>query len=1772
MKVRLMETPLAVPRYRQVRLPTVAAELAPYADVTINDENVERVDLSPTDLVGFTAQPYNVGRAIHLARHFRAQGTKTIIGGPHATTMRDRLLEHFDAVVVGEVEGLGERIVHDLERGALAGIYENERPPDLATCRLPRRDLQNASAYYTMNFPIELSRGCPHRCSFCYGPYGFPTYRTRPLAQIEADLDRWDHGYIEAVDMHFAADPAHLLEVCELLERRRVWGWYGQATIESMDDPALLERMARSGCNMVFVGMESIEESALRANNKGFNQVREYRRIIRMVQDHGIFVHAGLMWGLDGASPDAFDATARFCEETGVYLASTNMLTLFPGTPAHDQAQAEGRLLATDLRDYDGARITIAPQGMSPQEVQDGARRFMERFYSNTSIFRRSLQAGNHNIAQLWGFWGMNLAYRAYFQRWTARLDEPDSPWRRPDAEAAGFPWVGGPMPWFYSVSDQTGRLLTMGHKLWDRPRRPAGPLTTAMLFGVGVLASLMILAGAHFVEALTWPVAFPGTLLGLWAYGVACWLSAGLLDRLSRAEPRGAVAALGLVATTVPMISATAALPTHAQAWRLLCAVGVLCFALKAHSVLRSRTDQGSLKVFSFLLLWPGFELPAAFRPDPTRALLVRHYPMMFAGGARLMAAALLFPALFWLSLHLQQGPGMALVLLGRAAMVYLLLRGGLEWLTAYWRMVGCELPDPFGPRPFGPAPSALWRSWNVPWHRWLQQRIYLPLGGRERPVRATMACFAVSGVAGIAVLSPTLGRLAWEPLAFFLAQGALVVLDKHMGARSPGPGRRRVLTLGLLTALLLVASLSTTGCARMYAGMISAKVVADQRELSSYRGTYVERFPSDGDAARGAVPRAEVVREVSYLAPSSIRVEVLEPAEHAGELIIYDGETLCMHFPREGVGLHIRGAEAPTPAQLRRVITEDTLWSWDHFAYSYRGTEPLVGRQVDHWKAVPTRHQPLLYPYEAWTDLQYSVPLKVEIRDSPTQPWYAMEFTEVQFDAPVDPAEFSCDLPEDSWVMDWDLDRPGVPVEQLAEQLDFDLLLPDELPLGLELRRALAGESGAPVAQLLMDDKGRWLSLTESHGFGRVLEPGAGIPIRVGDEAGSLTLMGSFSTVSWYAGNTALTLVGNLPYQEMVRVAASLEPPPGTEVGDVFALEGYRSTVEETCPACATPALVRCVEVHADGSLRVEVTDPPQRAGEALTYDGETLSLFWPQQRLGVRIRGAEPPTQEQLRALAREDGLWALHNYDNRWQGQDELAGRPVSHWSSTPSDPQAGHRPYQTWLDKQTALPLGWEIRDHDGGLFYAARTRDLQLDTAPSTPAGLDFPPGTRVYDWDLAAPSMTPEEQRALGFDLLLPTHLPEGLAVERVLASPDLPVANVLMGSGARWLSLIEVRHWGGPPMNRNGMPIDIAGRPGTLELSGAWATVSWSVGHTALTLVGNLPYQELLAVAASVQPDPDSWEAQDLLAIGPMRSRVVERHAGSTQPIVREILSNGDGAVRVEVLEPRSRAGELFLYDGETITMWWPRHLMGVRIRGVQPPDEAQLRASWEQDALWSLHNFDLAYEGSEARAGRDAEHWSATPMQDGPYRHTTQTWLDRSTALPLAVELHDADDALFYAMEVQELEPLEAVDEATFQHRFPANAVVFEWDLRDPGQPLESLQRSMNFGLHLPTSLPEDVALTKMVRGRHALPMAVALMEGDQRWLSLTQARRLPGAVDPSLGVPVEIAGQPGVLVFAGAFTSVSWNQGDAALTLVGNLPYPQLLTVAASVEPI
>ena len=423
--------------------------------------------------------------------------------------------------------------------------------------------------------------------------------------------------------------------------------------------------------------------------------------------------------------------------------------------------------------------------------------------------FRRSLQAGSHSSAQLWGFWGFNLAYKAWFRRWGERFELREVQWSAAPAERHSFPWVGGRMPWSYGVADLWGRVLTAGHKAWDRPAAGVGKGSTWILLLLALLVSRLLLSGCAAVEASSWPLPFPSVPLALAIFGAATLASGALVDRLWRCDLSAPLARAGLIFAGAPVLAGVAVLPDHARGWRLLCAISLLTFLLKGWDLLARPRDRehSSLRVASFLWWWPGLDFSRAFRVDHTRELVFRHVPLMAFGTARLWVAALLFPALFLLALHGEHGAWGLLGLVGRLALVYLLLRGVLEYWTAWWRMVGCELPEPFGGRPFGPSPRALWRSWNVPLQDWLKRHVYLPLGGRDRPVVAVLGSFLLSGSLGALSLAPVVGRLPWELPAFFLAQAGLVLLEQRLAARGAPRVARRLVPALLVALFLLLA-----------------------------------------------------------------------------------------------------------------------------------------------------------------------------------------------------------------------------------------------------------------------------------------------------------------------------------------------------------------------------------------------------------------------------------------------------------------------------------------------------------------------------------------------------------------------------------------------------------------------------------------------------------------------------------------------------------------------------------------------------------------------------------------------------------------------------------------------------------------------------------------------------------------------------------------------------------------------------------------------------
>ena len=151
----------------------------------------------------------------------------------------------------------------------------------------------------------------------------------------------------------------------------------------------------------MLIGFESLNPDNLKAMHKSFNTMRGgFTTAIANLRRYQIRLYATFIFGYDSDTPESFADTAAFAREQGCYIAAFNHLTPFPGTPLYERLQQEGRLLydAWWLDDaYSYNMIPFQPAGMTPEALRRGCLDARRRFYSWSSIVRRSIQTPNRS-------------------------------------------------------------------------------------------------------------------------------------------------------------------------------------------------------------------------------------------------------------------------------------------------------------------------------------------------------------------------------------------------------------------------------------------------------------------------------------------------------------------------------------------------------------------------------------------------------------------------------------------------------------------------------------------------------------------------------------------------------------------------------------------------------------------------------------------------------------------------------------------------------------------------------------------------------------------------------------------------------------------------------------------------------------------------------------------------------------------------------------------------------------------------------------------------------------------------------------------------------------------------------------------------------------------------------------------------------------------------------------------------------------------------------
>jgi radical SAM superfamily enzyme YgiQ (UPF0313 family) len=410
--------PIKYSLFPPLGLATLAAYLPDDAEVTIEDEHVERVDLDDDpDLVVIEAYITSARRSYEIADHYRRRGIRVVMGGLHPTSLPEEAARHADTVFLGPGEDTWPQFLADLAAGRPAPRYQSSAR---SLHGLPpiRRDLIKRHLYFVPN-SIVVSRGCPHSCDFCYKDAFFEggrSFYTQTVDDALAEIQRLPGRHLYFLDDHLFGNPRFARELfAGMTGMGRLWQAAG--TVKSVVQPRLLEAAVASGLRSLFIGFETISPTNLIQHDKRQNLNRDYGAAIRRLRDLGVMVNASFVFGMDDDDPTVFDRTVEWAVEQGIETATFHILTPYPSTGLYQRMATEDRLLHSDWDLYDTRHAVFRPARMSPEQLEDGYRRAYRDFYSWRNILTGAA------TKPTWPGRGRHVAYSAGWKKFERLWD-----------------------------------------------------------------------------------------------------------------------------------------------------------------------------------------------------------------------------------------------------------------------------------------------------------------------------------------------------------------------------------------------------------------------------------------------------------------------------------------------------------------------------------------------------------------------------------------------------------------------------------------------------------------------------------------------------------------------------------------------------------------------------------------------------------------------------------------------------------------------------------------------------------------------------------------------------------------------------------------------------------------------------------------------------------------------------------------------------------------------------------------------------------------------------------------------------------------------------------------------------------------------------------------------------------------------------------------------------------------------------------------------------
>lgn len=410
------------------------------ADLILKRDNIkdivpELIHTYNPDVVGLSAMSFQFETAKQIAALIKTinNHVKTILGGYHATVTYQELSassdsEPFDFLFRGEGDIGFNEFLSALEGGrrfdSIKGlsyhqnggfVHNTPRPlEDLRKIKIPDRSKRIWGGYHLYGARyeiIESSRGCTMPCNFCsidkmYGS----SFREFEIERVIGDIkDSKKHG---AYCFFFADDNITLNvprfeRLCDaIVEHGLNDAWYiiqassvGIATSET-----LVEKMAKAGFKVVFLGIENVSEENLKRMKKG-RILEKTQAAIKKLHDNDIMIIGGIIIGHPDDKESDIVQNYEFCRDNNIDFAAFQILTPYPKTGSREELLKMGLVTnETDFSKYNGYWANVKTYHLSSKELQFLRWKYSKEYSDiacKTPAFKKNMPIGHRHLINI---------------------------------------------------------------------------------------------------------------------------------------------------------------------------------------------------------------------------------------------------------------------------------------------------------------------------------------------------------------------------------------------------------------------------------------------------------------------------------------------------------------------------------------------------------------------------------------------------------------------------------------------------------------------------------------------------------------------------------------------------------------------------------------------------------------------------------------------------------------------------------------------------------------------------------------------------------------------------------------------------------------------------------------------------------------------------------------------------------------------------------------------------------------------------------------------------------------------------------------------------------------------------------------------------------------------------------------------------------------------------------------------------------------------------